>query len=86
MPLVSLFYCARGLSLGLEFLRPSYTMRRVMFSGMTQLGEGFARLESSVIDSLCRSQTGGTFSPSPMPRRTGETYSWGNIQEFASSG
>lgn len=88
MILFLLLCCGRGLNLGLELPRQLYTRRCDGFLGMTQAGRvggGCDGLASSVIDSLCRSQSGGTFSSNPMPRRTGEWYSWGNIQEFVSS-
>ena len=88
MLLFSLFCCDRGLNLGLELPRQFYTMRCDDFLGMTQLGRvggGFAELKSSVIDSLWKSQRGGTFNSNPVPRRTWKWHSWGNIQEFVSS-
>lgn len=81
----SLFCCGRGLNLGLELPRQFYTMRCDGFLGMTQpgrVGGGFAELKNSVIDSLWKSQRGGTFSSNPVPRRTWKWCSWGSIQEF----
>ena len=88
MLLFSLFCGGRGLNLGLELPRQFYTMRCGGFLEMTQPGrveEGFAELKSGVIDSLWKSQRGGTFSSNPMPRRTWKWHSWGNSQEFVSS-
>lgn len=44
----------RGLSLGPDFPRPLYTMKRVMVFLDDPAGGGLARLEGSVTDSLCR--------------------------------
>lgn len=88
MLLFSLFCGGRGLNLGLELPRQFYTMRCGGFLEMTQPGrveEGFAELKSGVIDSLWKSQRGGTFSSNPVPRRTWKWHSWGNSQEFVSS-